>query len=68
MGNLLAYTKFHSPRPVFHSPDQIFTRIGEGASGSFPACNYYCNRYYQRLIDRTAITLIVALFLLGTPE
>ena len=25
----IAYTKFHSPRPVFHSPGQIFTRIGE---------------------------------------
>ena len=25
----IAYTKFHSPSPVFHSPDQIFTRIGE---------------------------------------
>ena len=31
------YTKFHSPRPVFHSPGQIFTRIGERASASFPA-------------------------------
>ena len=34
----IAYTKFHSPRPVFHSPDQIFTHIGERASASFPAC------------------------------
>ena len=34
----IAYTKFHSPRPVFHSPGQIFTRIGERASASFPAC------------------------------
>ena len=25
----IAYTKFHSPRPVFHSSGQIFTRIGE---------------------------------------
>ena len=33
----IAYTKFHSPRPVFHSPGQIFTRIGERASASFPA-------------------------------
>ena len=24
----IAYTKFHSPRPVFHSPGQIFTCIG----------------------------------------
>ena len=34
----IAYTKFHSPRPVFHLPDQIFTRIGERASASVPAC------------------------------
>ena len=34
----IAYTKFHLPRPVFHSPDQIFTRIGKRASPSFPAC------------------------------
>ena len=33
----IAYTKFHSPRPVFHSPSQIFTHIGERASASFPA-------------------------------
>ena len=33
----IAYTKFHSPRPVFHSPSQIFTRIGERGSASFPA-------------------------------
>ena len=33
----IAFTKFHSPRPVFHSPGQIFTRIGERASASFPA-------------------------------
>ena len=33
----IAYAKFHSPRPVFHSPDQIFARIGERASASFPA-------------------------------
>ena len=34
LGSLLyiAYTKFHSPRPVFYSPGQIFTRIGERAS------------------------------------
>ena len=25
----IAYKKFHSPMPVFHSPCQIFTRIGE---------------------------------------
>ena len=34
----IAYTKFHLPRPVFHSPGQIFTRIGEQVSASFPAC------------------------------
>ena len=34
----IAYKKFHSPIPVFHSPGQIFTRIGEWASASFPAC------------------------------
>ena len=33
----IAYTKFHSPSPVFHLPHQIFTRIGERASASFPA-------------------------------
>ena len=33
----LAYTKFHLPRPVFHLPGKIFTRIGERASASFPA-------------------------------
>ena len=32
----IAYTKFHSPRPVLYSPGQIFTRIGERASASFP--------------------------------
>ena len=36
--SFIAYTKFRSPRPVFHSPSQIFTRIGERASTSFPAC------------------------------
>ena len=35
----IAYTKFHSPRPVFHSPGQIFTRNGGWASASFLACN-----------------------------
>ena len=35
----IAYTKFHLPRPVFHSPNQIFSRIGERASASFLACN-----------------------------
>ena len=25
----IAYTKFHTPGPVFHSPGQIFTRISE---------------------------------------
>ena len=34
----IAYTKFHLPKPVFDSPDQIYTRIGEQASASFPAC------------------------------
>ena len=34
----VAYTKFHSPRPVFHLPGKIFTRIGERGSASFPAC------------------------------
>ena len=34
----IAYTKFYSPRPVFHSPGQIFTPIDERASASFPAC------------------------------
>ena len=33
----IAYTKFHSHRPVFHSPGQNFTRIGERASARFPA-------------------------------
>ena len=37
----IAYTKFHSCRPVFHSPVQIFTHIGEQASASFPACIAY---------------------------
>ena len=35
----IAYTKFHLTRPVFHSPNQIFTHIGERANASFPACN-----------------------------
>ena len=35
---LYSLYKFHSPSPVFHSPDQIFTRIGERASASFQAC------------------------------
>ena len=34
----IAYTKFHLPRPVIHSPGQIFTRIGERVSANFPAC------------------------------
>ena len=34
----IAYTKFHLPRPVLHSPGHIFTPIGEWASASFPAC------------------------------
>ena len=33
----IAYTKFHLPRSVFHSLGQIFSRIGEQASTSFPA-------------------------------
>ena len=37
----IAFTKFHLPRPVFHSPSQIFTRIGERASTSFPACTHW---------------------------
>ena len=37
------YTKFHLPRPVFHSPGQIFTRIGEWVSASFPA---WCWTYW----------------------
>ena len=32
----IAYTKFHLP-------GQIFTRIGERASTSFPACYVGCN-------------------------
>ena len=32
----IADTKFHSRRPVFHSPSQIFTRIGERALVSQP--------------------------------
>ena len=39
----IAYTKFHLPKPVFHSPDQIFTRFGERASASFPY--WYCMSY-----------------------
>ena len=39
----IAYTKFHLPRPVFHSPSQIFTRIGKQASTSFPACIKKCD-------------------------
>ena len=31
----IAYTKFHLPRPVSHSPGQIFIRIGERVSASF---------------------------------
>ena len=31
----LAYTKFHLPRPVFHSPNQIFTHNGERVSASW---------------------------------
>ena len=30
------------PRPVVHSPGQIFTRIGERASATFPACMSTC--------------------------
>ena len=33
----IAYTKFHLPRPVFHSPGQIFTHIGGRALVSQPA-------------------------------
>ena len=34
----IAYTKFHLPRPVIHSPSQIFACIGERPGASFPAC------------------------------
>ena len=37
----IAYATLHSPRPVYHMPGQIFTRIGERASASFPACGYF---------------------------
>ena len=45
----IAYTKFHSPRPIFHSPGQIFTRIGERASTSLPGCsrqNLLCSEFH----------------------
>ena len=38
----IAYTKFHSARPVFHLPGQIFTPIGERVSASFRACLCTC--------------------------
>ena len=48
----IAYTKFHSRRPVFHSPGQIFTHIGERASASFPAWGLayllFCAAYWSR--------------------
>ena len=53
----IAYTKFHSPKPVFHSPSQIFTCIGEWASASFPAWAHLLGRgigcllWIQHLID-----------------
>ena len=36
----IAYTKFHSPKSVFHSPGQTFTHIVKWASASFSACNW----------------------------
>ena len=43
----IAYTKFHLPRPVFHSPNQIFTRIAERASASFPAWKCFSKCHLQ---------------------
>ena len=48
------YTKFHLPKPVFHSPDQIFTRIGERASASFPDCSACMFRDYSCSINSLA--------------
>ena len=43
----IAYTKFPLPRPVFHLPSQIFTRIGGRASTSFPAMGrHYRERWH----------------------
>ena len=54
----IAYTKFHFPRPVLHSPGHIFTRIGKRASASFPAWYYavciqnnHCRIMLQGLCD-----------------
>ena len=44
----IAYTKFHLPRPVLHSPGHIFTRIGEQASASFPARFYHCHQCHDK--------------------
>ena len=33
------FTKFHSPRPIFHSPSSKCTHIGERVSVSFPHCS-----------------------------
>ena len=35
---LIFYKKFHSPKPIFHSPSSKCTRIGERAGISFPDC------------------------------
>ena len=44
---ILAYTKFHLPRPVFHSPSQIFTCIGARPSAIMGMSeNWLC--YFQR--------------------
>ena len=40
----IACTKFNLPRPVFHLPSQIFTRIGKQASASFPVWEVFSLR------------------------
>ena len=42
--SFIAYTKFHSPRPVFQSPGQIFTCIGQWVSTTFLA--WWCRKHF----------------------
>ena len=40
--------------PLFHSPSQIFTRIGERASTSFPVCVCLLNCSFRRRSKKTS--------------
>ena len=45
------YLKFHSPRPIFYSPNSKFTHIGKQESVSFRCCMYWWKQQYLANLD-----------------